>query len=92
MRFSMTVLIPKQTAALTVTKNIGKSSVPCTLAVDGDMAANSIAINQIGINGTDATVAADSAGTALVLTATKTSIVILAPCITTNAVGVIVVS
>ena len=96
----MEVLIPKQTAASTVTCNITKRHLPCTIRVDGVMAANTIAFNLIGINGTDTTPAYNDAASpaVLVLSATVPQIKITHPVnfqivkgVATNAVGVMLV-
>jgi len=65
-------LIPKQPAAATVAPfEITKESVPYTLQIDGDLAANTIPVYAIGINGSDTTVATDENGDAIVFSTSK---------------------
>jgi hypothetical protein len=89
----MTTVIPKQTAASTETRSIGKGSVPVSIQVDGDLASDTIAVNLLGINGTDAT-AYKVDGTAFTFSTDNTILTFYGPCdvqfvkgITTNAVG-----
>lgn len=87
-----TILIAKQTAAKTETRNFIRGEFPKMVQVDGDLAANTIPIMLIGIDGNITT--AYATGAAVTLSATKTVFQIDAPCclafvkgVTTNAVG-----
>jgi len=89
-----TTLIPKQTAASTVTLEITRSSIPYTLQVDGDLAANTIVIWALGINGTDSTASTNTDGDPIALSTSNVWHTFYGPCkikivkgVTANAVG-----
>jgi hypothetical protein len=89
----MPTIIPKQTAAKTETRSIASDSVPVSVQVDGDLASETIAVNLIGINGTDTT-AYTVDGTTYTFSADNTILTFYGPCdvqfvkgVTTNAVG-----
>lgn len=89
----MSTVIPKQTAAKTETRSIGKGSVPVSIQVDGTLVAETIPVNLIGINDTDATPYTVD-GTAFAFSVDNTILTFFGPCdvqfvkpITANAVG-----
>lgn len=91
---SVITVIAKAVDAKTITRDLDKGLFPKTFQIDGDLAANTIPVYLVGIDGTYTTVAYDDGGGALSFSATKTSISIFAPCtiaivkgITANAVG-----
>lgn len=87
-------IIPKATAADTESIVFSRGSLPKTVVLVGDIGSDTIAINFLNEDAST-TAAYDSAGNALVLSATKPSLGIYAPCnlqfvkgITANQVGV----
>ena len=91
-------LIAKKTAAETVTYGFGANTIPATITIDGTLgAAETIAINSLGINDTDTNAVMSSLGIALELSATKNMIAVGSPCrlqfvkgITAAAVGLFI--
>lgn len=87
-------IIPKQTAALTESRSFTAGSLPKTVHVAGDLAANTIAVNVVDEDGV-AIALYDDTGIAVVMTATSRPISITSPItlqfvkgITTNSCGV----
>ncbi len=89
------LFIAKKTAAETKGELMPKGT---GIYVDGDLSSDVIPISLVGINDSDAILAYNEAGSAIQLTATKTSIALDSPAhvlltkpTTTNAVGVYLV-
>jgi len=90
----MGMIIPKQTAAKTVSYKFTRTSLPKTVKVAGVLVAETIVVNEVDEDGAIIP-AYDSTGTAIVLSATNSSFGVYSPItlqfvkpITANSVGV----
>lgn len=90
----MTMIIPKQTAAMTDSRYFTSGSLPKTIKVAGDLLAQTIAVYEVDEDG-DTKPLCDDTGTAVTLTATSQPLTIDSPIalqfvkgVTTNECGV----
>ena len=90
-------VMAKSVDAKTITRTFDKGVFPKTLQIDGDLAANTIPVMLVGIDGNLDTPATQD-GAVLVFSATNTIITFYGPCsigcvkgITANAVGMRIV-
>lgn len=94
----MREIIAKGTAAQTNEYVFEKEDIPATVVVDGTLgAAETIAVNLVGIDGTSVTPATDALGSTVLLSLTNANLAISAPVrlqfvkgVTAAAVGVFV--